>query len=311
MKDFKIVTDSSCDLTKNELKAMNVDFIPLTVIIDGKKYKQHVDISTEELYHKLIHEECEVKTAASSPGEVMKVFERVSNETDNIICLSIGADLSAMFQVIKMVAKKFFGHKNISIIDTKSVSLAHALLVEEAVKMKKKGIGFEVIIDKLQYYANYAHALPLLDTLEYVYRGGRIKLYQKLLGDLLRIKPLLDISQSNAIIDSKVRNHKQAMIHFKMCGIQLMDFLKINKLYVGYTDNRSYAEDVHDFLVENTQTNTEIAIKQLGPVVGTHGGPNVVGYGFIGEYESSMFRDLGKASATLSKLQKSTTQKSK
>jgi len=136
--------------------------------------------------------------------------------------------------------------------------------------------------------------VPLLDTLEYISRGGRIKLYQKLLGNFLGVKPLICINHKGSSIDGKVKGRKNALIQMKMFGLQIIDNLKINRFYVAYTTDKSLAEEVVQFLKDNSSKKVEIMIKQLGSVIGVHGGNDVIGYGFVGEYHPDMFNKIGE-----------------
>ncbi len=294
LKKIKIITDSSCDLTIDELNELDVDFVPAYVIIDGKKYKQHVNITTDEMYHQLIVEKKTITSAASSPGEFHKVYERAFKEAESIIIITIHGKLSAMYSTAKMVADKFFPKRDITVVDSKTASFAHAILVQEAAQLVKLGKSKDEIVARLRFLAENTKALPLLDTLEYLYRGGRIKLYQRLLGSLVGIKALVLIDKKGSNMDAKVKGRKNALIQMKMCGLQILDRLIIKRLYVAYSNNKDLAIEVADFLLENSPGDIEISIGQLGAVVGVHGGNDVVGFGFVGEYNVKMFSSVGE-----------------
>ena len=294
LKKIKIVTDSTCDLSIEELKELEVDIVPVSVIIEGEKFKQNVDITTEDLYHQLIVEKKSIGTAAPSPGEFYTVFEKALMEAETLIYISLTKKLSAVYSTAKLVAEKYFPKGKIFVVDTQTVSLAQAILVQEAAMMEKEGKSVEEIIERIEYLSDYAKALPLLDTLEYLHRGGRIKLYQRLLGNFLGFKALVLIDKKGSTLDAKARGKKNALIQLKMCGLQIQDHLKVNRMFVAYTTNRELAEEVAKFLRENGDKNIEIRVGQLGPVIGVHGGNDVVGFGFIGEYNSKMFTEVGK-----------------
>lgn len=294
MKKIQIVTDSACDLTLEELRELEIMYVPAYVVVDGKKYKQHQDITTDELYHQLIDEGKKVSTAAPAPGEFERVFSKAFEKAESVLFISLHSKLSAIYQTAKMVAKQYFSDREIYVLDSKTVSLAQALLVQEAALMNKKNKSLEEIINRIEKLSKFAYALPLLDTLEYIYRGGRIKFYQKLLGNILGIKALVRIDPSGASVDGKVRGKKNALIHLKMCGLEIQEHLKINRMYVAYTTNKLLAEEIVEFLKENGRKDVEVRIGQLGAVVGAHGGNDVVGYGFIGKYDSKMFNNIGE-----------------
>lgn len=293
LKKIKIVTDSTCDLSIKELQELDVDFVPVSVIIEGKKFKQYVDITTDELYHQLIVEKKNIGTSVPSPGEFYTVFERALKEAETVIFVSLTKKLSAVYSTAKFVAEKYFPEGKISIVDTNCVSLGEAILVQEAAYMVKEGKTKEEIIERIEYLAQYAKALPLLDTLEYLHRGGRIKLYQKLLGNFLGMKALVLIDKKGSILDAKVRGRKNALIQLKMCGLQIQDHLKVNRMFVAYTTNKQLADEVVEFLKENGRKDVEVRIGQLGSAVGVHGGNDVVGFGFVGDYNSKMFTEVG------------------
>jgi DegV family protein with EDD domain len=294
MEKIKIITDSTCDLGQEELRKLNVDYVPVSVIIDGKKYRQYIDITNKELYHKLIDEQKKISTAASTPGEIMEVFERNLDDYDSIIFISVSSKVSCLFQNALLVAKNYLKGKDITIIDSKSVSLPQGLLVQEAAEMLKLGKSKKEIVERLRYLSNYTRALPLLRNLEYMHRGGRIKLYQRILGSLFKINVLVRIDNEGANIDGKVKGYKNALINLKMCGLQIQQYLKINRMFVAYTTNKELAEEIANFLRENGDKKVQVDVAQLGPVIGAHGGDNVVGYGFIGDYHPDMFNKVGE-----------------
>ena len=296
LKKIKIVTDSTCDLSIEELKELDVDFVPVSVIIEGVKYKQNVDITTEELYHQLIEEKKTIGTAAPSPGEFYTVFERGLQEAETIIYVSLTKKLSAVYSTAKLVADKYFPKGKVFVVDTQTVSLAQAILVQEAAYMVKERKSVEEIIGRIEYLSEYAKALPLLDTLEYLHRGGRIKLYQKLLGNFLKFKALVLIDKKGSTLDAKAKGRKNALIQMKMCGLQIQDHLKVKRMFVAYTTNKEFADEVAKFLKENGRKDIDVRIGQLGPAIGVHGGNDVVGFGFVGDYNSKMFTEIGKSS---------------
>ena len=305
LEKVKIITDSTCDLSVDELKELNVEFVPAYVIIEGKKFKQNVNITNDEVYHQLIKEKKKIGSAASSPGEFFKVYEKALEEAESLIVLTVHGKLSAVYSTARMVAEKFFPKRDISVIDTKTASFAQAILVQEAAQMLKLGKSKEEIVERITFLAEHAKALPLLDTLEYLYRGGRIKLYQRLIGNLLGVKALVLIDKKGSNLDAKVKGKKNALIQMKMCGLQILDNLMIKKLYVAYTDNKDLAIEVADFLKENGPTDVEIAIGQLGSVVGVHGGNDLVGFAFVGHYKSEMFTKVGETTKDFAKEKKS------
>jgi len=306
---IKIVTDSACDLPVSKLKELNVAYVPVCIIIDGKKYKQHVSITTDELYHQLIVEKKKIGTSAPAPGDIHAVFEKVFKKHDTLIFLSLHHNLSGTYQAVEMVAKEYFPDKDITIIDCQTASLAQAVLVEEASIMVRSGKSKEEIIERITYLTDFAVALPLLDTLEYLHRGGRIKLYQKLMGGIFGIKALVRVDRHGSTLDGRARGRKNALIHMKMCGLQIMDNLKVNRMFVGYTTNIAIAEDVAKFLKENNKHNVDIRIEQLGAAVGVHVGNDTVGYGFVGEYSPKMFSEFGEYSKSLAEEKKSLSSK--
>jgi DegV family protein with EDD domain len=293
------------------MNELNVDFLPVNTIIDGKKYRQHYDITTEEVYRQLIEEDREVTTAIPAPGEFHKLFKEALTESESVIFISVTSKASGLYNTAKMVANRFFKNDDITVIDSKSASFAHALLVQEAVKMVRDGKEKEIIVERLRYLANYTHAIPLLDSLKYIYRTGRIKLYQRVLGGLLGVKPLIRIDKEGSSIDGKIKGQKNSLVHLKMCGLQIQDHLLVNRMYVGYTTNKDLADEVYQFLIENGRGEVEVRIGQLGSVVGVHGGNDVVGFGFIGKYHPDMYNKLEGGTPLSTKKENLFSQKTK
>lgn len=270
-----IITDSSCDLSKDNIKKLNIRVIPLRIITSTAEYLDGINISSEEVYS--IMENEIPKTSLPEPEYIANVYDSVIKEgyTD-ILHLSISAGLSGTFNIMNIVADGFKDKANIIILDTKILSGGLGLLCIRASELLQKGMTIEEVADTLKAQRENMQGTFVVHTLEYLRKGGRVGLVEGVVGTLLNIKPIVYVN-SNGIYETlaKARGFAKAKSIMLSSAIERYKNVLVDAYIVhGMSEDEAnaYAEDVKSNLnIRN------IFINILSPVLGVHTGKGLIG----------------------------------
>ena len=187
---IEIITDSSADLPVHYIEQYDIEVIPIIVSLDGKDYREKVDISSEEFLEKMIHSNKLPKTSQPSPATYANCFAKFDKETD-ILCLTVSSGLSGTYQSACM-GKELANCSNVTIFDTLAASLGHGLQVLRAAELAQQGLSVEEIVTQLTEYRDHMNILVILNTLENIVKGGRLNKFEGTLAKILNIKVILE-----------------------------------------------------------------------------------------------------------------------
>lgn len=274
----RIITDSLCDLTMTHAKELNIDILPLLVRFGEEEFKCGVELSNEEFYEKLETSSAAPSTAAVNPYEFEEVFQKYVDAGDDVVAILFSRHMSATYQSA-VIASESVNSERIHLIDCENGAMGQALLIETAVAMREQGLGAVEIAEKITALLPRTMTYIVIDTMEYLKRGGRISKSAALVGGLMRLHPVLQVVADGAKPVDKVKGKKS-------CNAWLVQKLKDEvpdsdyKLVIGHSNAPERAENFRQQLMEAGITN-EIFITCIGPVVGTHIGPNCLGIGYI------------------------------
>ena len=169
---IRIIADSTCDLTKEEALSMNIDVVPLTINFEGEIYRDGVDLSHAEFYHKLRQAKTLPTTSQVNPGQFAEVFAPHLQSGDDLIVITLAADLSATLQSA-VIAAQDFDSLHIHIVDSRSATFGEALLIRQAVKMRDEAqLSAQEIAERLRILAPRLRIYAVVDTLKYLKMGG-------------------------------------------------------------------------------------------------------------------------------------------
>ena len=242
----RIVTDSSADLPSAEVERLGVDVVPLSIRFGDDEDTDGVDLSVGEFYDKLATTADLPETAAPSPGAFEAAFRRQAEAgADQIVCVNLSSGLSATIQSAQNAAKAV-DDVDIRVVDSRSITAGLGTQVRVAAEMAADGAGADDIVDAVESLAARTHVFGALDTLDNLKKGGRIGGAQALLGSLLSIKPLLDISSGEVAEAGRARTRRKAL----------------------------------EWLAPRYGTD-QINVTLIGPTIGTHGGPRVMGLTWV------------------------------
>ena len=275
---IKIVTDSASDIPTDIAKKLDITVVPLNVHFGDEVYKDGIDLTTDTFFEKIVDDPRRPSTSQPSMGEFVDAYQKIASEGDEIISIHITSKLSGTFNSATQAAAQLKDQVKVHVIDTANVSCTIAYSAIAAAESIKNGSSVEEAIEIAKSVAERGHFYALFDTLEYLAKGGRIGKAQSLLGGLLKVKPIL--KTSDGVIDTfkRARSRKAGMLILNQTA---RTFDKLDELCVIYTtdstDAEALAEEVSDLLPEGKKP----LLIQVGPVIGTHAGPNLIGLGCV------------------------------
>ncbi|MDU4860287.1 MAG: DegV family protein [Terrisporobacter othiniensis] len=271
---IKIVCDSISDLPQEILEKYNVDIVPLTVIFNDKEYLAGENLTTKDFYKMLRESDSMPKTSQATYVQFKSVFEKYDENTQ-IIYISGSSIASGTYQSA-MLAKND-GHDNVSIFDTVNLSIGSALFVIKACEMVEMGYSVNDILSNLEKHKNEVEVAFSVDTLEYLKMGGRISSTKAALGNLLSIKPILEVKDGLVSQKSQVRGKKQ--IYSTLAKTIVNRFgkdLKDKTIILGCGDNEDDLGVMKEALEKEGEVKN-IYFVNIGCVICSHSGPGVMG----------------------------------
>ena len=275
---IRIITDSLCDLTMDYAKELNIDILPLTVRFGENDYKCGIDLTNEAFYDKLTNDSNNPTTAAVNPYEFEEVFQKYIDAGDEIVAIIFSKYMSATFQSASIAAENVKSD-HLHLIDCENGAMGQTLLIQTAVSMRDEGKSATEIADTIRNLLPKTMTYIVVDSLEYLKRGGRISKSAALIGGLMKLHPVLQVVADGAKPVDKVKGKKSANA-WLINKLQEAPADTNYKLVIGHSNAPERAEALKEQFREAGITN-EIFITCIGPVVGTHIGPNCLGIGYI------------------------------
>ena len=276
MEKIALITDSGCDLTKEQLEEYNINLLPFRVIYKDKEFADRIEISPEYVYDNLSKE---VPTTSLPSIQTMEdtITRLVEEGYTHIIAVSISSNLSGTYNSLRLICE---GHPEIKtyIYDTKILSVPQGIITLECAKMIKAGKSFDEIIKTLPELRKNIIAFYTLDTLEYLKRGGRIGKVTGTIGEVLNLKPIISVNDDGVYYShSKTRGKKQAVS--KMKQLLENDFLSKGKYNVWVLEGGNKKEAEH-FLnnIKDNKNIVNLSTATIGPALGVHTGPGLIGF---------------------------------
>jgi DegV family protein with EDD domain len=275
------VTDSTCDLPREFVEKYDIKVVPLSVNFGDDSYLDGIEISNKEFYDRLRNSDKLPTTSQVSPGEFVEVFKEILDKDDEVLGIFLAKEFSGTLPSAK-IAKDIIKSDKIHLIDSRGVTGALAAVVLAAGDLIERGLSIENIELRLDEFIRNSESILVIDTLEYLVKGGRISKAQGAIGSVLSVKPVLTIGDGKLDTLAKVRGRKK--------GIKWMiDWVKDNRfdlsdkrVFILDTDDPKFHQDIKNALLNNFEVGEIIDI-EVGAVVGTHGGPGCGGICFINE----------------------------
>ncbi len=275
---IRIITDSTCDLTKEDQERLGIHIVPLKVLFGTKEYIDGVDIDIQSFYEKLATEKELPTTAQVNPGEFEEVFKTYLEQGDEIIAILLSSQLSGTYQSAA-IAKDMLSSEKIHLIDSKTVTLGLALLVEEAAKLRDKGLSAKEIIAAIEELKEKVNVIAIVDTLKYLQKGGRISSASAILGTALGIKPIIQIKDGVVQVIGKERGQKK-LNKFILSHLEGNPIDLEHAVVFAHSIAEEAVEQLQQ-LVKQSYNISESHVVPIGSTVGTHAGPGATGIAYI------------------------------
>jgi len=278
---IQFIVDSASDILPTEAKELGLKHIPLKTIFGEREYLDAIDLTHQEFYEKLIECDIHPTTSQPSPLDFIKVCDEVVKNGDTGIIFTVTGKLSGTYQSAMLAAREYDG--KIVVVDTESVSLGERILILRGLGLADEGLSIHEIKEQLDKEKKQIKVLALLDTLEYLKRGGRISKSTAAVGNLLSIKPVLAVKDGELILVGKARGSKQAnnLLRKLIKESKGIDFKRpICLAYSGLSDAmlQKYIKDSADIWEDELEY---LPIATVGCVVGTHAGPGAIAVAFF------------------------------
>jgi DegV family protein with EDD domain len=273
----RIVTDSSSDLPPGDAERLGVEVVPLSIRFGTDEYTDGVDLSVGQFYDKLASAADLPETAAPSPGSFEAAFRRQAEAgADQVVCINLSSGLSATIQSAQNAARVVGDDLDVRVVDSRTITAGLGTLVTVAADMAAGGAGADDIVATVESMVARTHVIGALDTLDNLKKGGRIGGAQALLGSLLSIKPLLDISSGEVEEAGRARTRRKAL---EWLRDRIFERPAVEHLCVAH----GMAPDLEQMLalLSPRYGPDQIRVTLIGPTIGTHGGPRVMGLTWV------------------------------
>ena len=201
----KIICDSTCDLSKELLDRYDISILPLHILLGEKEYNDGMDLSPEEIYEWADANKTTPKTSAPSLEQAVRLFEPYTKAGTELICFSISSEMSASANVMRLAAQELGAEQQVIVIDSRNLSTGIGLLAVEAAIQAGRGLSSEKIAENIGRLVPRVRASFVVDTLTYLYRGGRCSGLTALAGTALKLHPRIDVTDGAMKPGSKYR----------------------------------------------------------------------------------------------------------
>jgi len=273
---IKIVTDSTAYLSEAMVREHDVCVVPLCVHFGDQDFKEGVELSIEEFYVRLRQAPELPSTSQPSAGEFHQVFKGLAEQGHQILALTISSKLSGTWNSA-MAAKEMLPEAEIAVVDSLSTSVGLHLMIMAALETTQNGASLQEVVERVKGIRERMNFLFVVDTLEYLAKGGRIGNAKAFMGTLLKVKPILILKDGTIEPLEQVRSKRKAeMRMLDLIEERLGDRAPQAQVAVTHALVPDEAEAVAQELVDRLGC-SEPLISEVGPVIGTHTGPGVVG----------------------------------
>lgn len=276
-----LITDSAADYTPQELKEKNIICVPLSVSFGDEPFPGGPDADTDGFYKRLTIADVFPKTSQPSPEQYMAHFEQARKNGDTVICVTISSELSGTYQCAS-IARELSGYDKIFIIDSLTASIPQRIIVDFIHSMIGSGYKPEEIVAAAELFKRRVKVLAMVDTLEYLYKGGRLSATQAFIGGALNMKPLVTVTE-----DGKVSAFGKAMGKCRAFKTILSKLElsppddKTPVVFLYSYDRENCIEFKKKFISRFPNVKYEEAFVNIGPVIGAHIGIGAVGIAYV------------------------------
>lgn len=274
MSKIKIVTDSTSDLPKGIAEKYDIEVLPLTIFFDKDEYRDWLDIAPKAFFERMRNSEKLPTTSQVNPNSFQEKYELYLKDYDHIISIHLSSDASGTYNSA-VIARDMVDKERITVIDTRNFTYGFGQMVVEAAKMAKDGKAVEEIVDRVKYLINNVKTLFVVDTLEYLKKGGRLSATKATIGTLLNLKPILTVDNGKIVAIDKARGMKKALKRIVEIMQEQGTQLNGQTIKLGHADSLDNLKDF-EAAIEEAYGNVEKEEFEIGCVIGVYCGPGTV-----------------------------------
>ena len=276
----RIITDSACDIPQEEARALGIEVLPVTVVFGGEEYLDGVTLSNKAFFEKLVESDALPHTCQITPFQYGEAFRAAEEAGEEAVCLTLSGKLSGCWNSACLAAEDY---ENVTVVDSENVSIGQRTLALLAARLRDEGLSAAQIAAALEVQKKRVRLLALLDTLEYLKKGGRISPAVAFAGGILSIKPVVAVQKGEVALIGKARGSKNGNNLLTQFVEQSggIDFAMPHALgYSGLSDAllQKYIRDSETLYKDHVQ---ELPVCCIGSTIGTYAGPGAVGVAFF------------------------------
>ena len=278
----RIMADSTCDLSKELTERYHITILPLHIVLGDKEYRDGLEITPEEIYRWSDQQKETPKTSAVAVEDAILVMRPVLEEGDDIVIFSISEQMSTTANVFRIAAEELEATERVAVVDSASLSTGNGLLVIRAAIMAAEGKSREEIAEEMERLKPRVRASFVVDTLTYLYRGGRCSGVAAMAGGMLKLHPKIVVRDGAMEVGKKYRGKINSVVmnYVKDMRSEIRG-AESDRVFITHSGSdpeivekvRNYLEDLHYF--------DEVLVTRAGGVVSSHCGPGTLGVLFI------------------------------
>jgi DegV family protein with EDD domain len=273
----RIVTDSTADLPAELAGDLSITVVPLQIIFGEETFRDGIDMDAASFFERLRASKELPSTSQPSVGDFVETYERLALETDRILSVHLSSRFSGTVETARQAAQQLADRVQIEVLDSHSVSMAMGLAVIEAARSAQAGGDLGACADTARSVLRRIRLAVTLESLEYLRRGGRIGRAQALLGGLLRIKPILTIRDGEAFPLARARTRQKALDEVLRLCLDQGTITEAAVMQATTPDDARYLAGQ----VNQRFPGVPVHVGQMGPVIGVHGGPGLIGLAVV------------------------------
>lgn len=279
MSKIQLISDSTCDLSQDLIDKHNIEIIPLTVSFNDVDYKDLIELKTEAMYDLVDELDVFPKTSAASPGEFEQVFKKYIEQGIDVIYIGVGSKFSATFQSA-ILAKNTISSDRIHLIDSMNLSSGIAVLLLKAAAMIRSGDDAVSISSKLKELVPKVRSQLVIDTLEYLHKGGRLSTISAFIGKVIRVHPVVHVRNGEMKVSKNAIGSMKKGINI-MINQMIKHKEKIDDEFLVITHSLAFTYRYLAMKVSENFSVNNVYETHAGCVISAHGGKGSIGLAYI------------------------------
>lgn len=277
--NIKIISDSTCDLSEQQLAAHDITLTPLTVVKNGEQFKDGITITPADIFAHVAAGGALCSTSANSIGEYAEVFEKYASAYDGIIQITIGSGFSTCYQNACLAAEDF---PNVRVIDSQNLSTGQGLVVLKACELAKTATDLDALAEELRAFTEKVEASFVVDKLDYLVKGGRCSSAAALGANLLNLKPCINVKDGKMVVGKKYRgSFAKCLVNYAKDRLEGREDIDRGTVFITHTTVSDEAHAAVKDIVETCGHFENICDTTAGCTISCHCGPGTLGVLFV------------------------------